>query len=73
MEEYKVGDEVIVANKRCIVTKYIENSIIYVLSSSGVTLSFGYPVLYSKDNIIKTGKHYPQVDEILKELEEPIE
>jgi len=72
MEGYKVGDEVIVNDKRCIVTKYVENSLIYVMEKSGTTLSYGYSTLYNRDNIKKTGKFYPQIAEVLNELEEPM-
>jgi len=72
MEGYKVGDEVIVNGKRCVVTKYVENSLLYVIDKFGITSTYGHSTLYNRDNIKKTGKFYPQIAEVLNELEEPM-
>ena len=63
-EEIKVGDEVVnVAGKKSVVVQ-VEGLVITIVESDGVVGR------WSKEDFKKTGRHFPQIEEILKLMQE---
>lgn len=69
MEEYSIGDEVLIWDKRFVVTRISDGSLLYALSPAGITMSFDYKLLQDTKSIMKTGRKYPAILDILNSLE----
>ena len=66
--EIHVGDEVEYENCKFIVTAEIGNKYHGIHSSNGDLVSFGEGDYCSKDNCKKTGRHFPEVAELLQKM-----
>lgn len=67
-DEIRVGDEILVYGLRRVVTSIDDEDIMAAIDSDGAT----YGVPYNKDNneITRTGRHFPEVVELLKKMRE---
>lgn len=63
-EEIKVGDEVVnVTGKKSVVVQ-VEGLVITIVESDGIVGR------WSKEDFQKTGRHYTQIEEVLKQMKE---
>ena len=68
MDEIHIGDEVEYENCKFVVTAEIGNKYHGIHSSNGDIVSFGEGDYCSKDNCKKTGRHFPEVVELLEKM-----